>query len=427
MHTVYHALMGLAEIGGWVRRNIFRVHYNYETPAYSLLIKGMFGQEPNGRRIGGRAEALEIPGVLRGRNLICSISTLPLEAYRPDNTIVDHPLLAQIDPNVANVVVLAQLVEDLLFEGVAWLRVTAFSDQGDGVLMPYSAVRYSPDRVSLTPPKDYQQGYLPSDLPTNGVIWMGGEEVPWSQVIRFDSPNPPVLSTIRRTILRAISIDLAAQMYADNPRPADFLSPSDPNSDPLADEDGQTKVEELLTMWKNARQKRTTAYIPSSLKYTAVQQPTPADLQLAQLQRQVSLDVANALGLDPEDLGISTTSRTYQNATDRRMDKINETYAPYMNAVTQRLAMPDVTRPGVKVRFGLSDFLKADPKTRAEVQAIYLDKGIVSREEVRAAEGWAGPPPEIERAAPLRPAIDAGQATVGAPIMESVRREVEAT
>lgn len=417
MHTVYHALMGLAEIGGWIRKNVFRVRFNYESPAYSLLIKGMFGQQPNGRGLGGRAEALEIPGVLRGRNLICSISTLPLEAYRPDNTIVDHPLLAQIDPNVANVVTLAQLVEDLLFDAKAWLRITAFSSI-DG--MPFSAVRYAPDQVSLTPPANYKQGYLPSELPTHGVIWMAGEEVPFDQVIRFDSPNPGLIDTIRRTILRAISIDLAAQMYADNPRPADFLSPSDPNSDPLADEDGEAKVEALLETWKAARQKRTTAYIPSSLKYTAVQQPTPADLQLAQLQRQVSLDVANAMGLDPEELGISTTSRTYQNATDRRMDKINETYAPYMSAITERLAMPDVTRPGVNVRFNLSNFLKADPKTRAEVQAIYLDKGIVSREEVRAIEGWSGPPPELEQAAPQRPAIDAGQATVGAPIMDEV-------
>lgn len=416
MHTVYHALMGLAEIGGWIRKNVFRVRFNYESPAYSLLIKGMFGQQPNGRGLGGRAEALEIPGVLRGRNLICSISTLPLEAYRPDNTIVDNPLLAQIDPNVANVVMLAQTVEDLLFDAVSWWRITAFNSV-DG--MPFSAVRYAPDQVSLTPPASYKQGYLPSDLATHGVIYMAGDEVPFDQVIRFDSPNPGLLATIRRTILRAIAVDLAAQTYAENPRPADYFTPSDPASDPLADEDGEAKVEALLDAWKVARQKRTTAYVPSSLKYTAVQQPTPAELQLAQLQERIGIDIANAMGLSPEDLGISTTSRTYQNGVDRRKDRVNDVLQPYMSAITQRLAMPDVTVPGVRVRFNLDDYLKADPKTRAEVEAIYLDKGVISRQEVRGVEGWSGPPPQLEAPATQRPAIDAGQATVGAPIMDS--------
>lgn len=399
---------GVGTLGAWVRRNIFRVRFNYESPAYSLLIKGMFGQQPEGRGAGGRTEALEIPGVLRGRNLICSISTLPLEAYAvADNRIVDHPLLRQIDPNVANVVTLAQSIEDLLFDGVCWWRITRFSS-ADGY--PYSAVRYAPSQVSLTAPKDYQHGYLPSDLPTNGVIWMGGEEVPFDQVIRFDSPNPGLLSTIRRTLLRALALDLAARNYSENPRPADFFSPSDPNSDPLADEDGPEKVQQLLDDWKSARQRSTTAYIPSSLKYTAVQQPTPAELQLAQLQERVSIDIANAMGLEPEMLGVSTTSRTYANVVDRRKDRINDVYQPYMSAITERLSMPDVTKRGIKVRFNLDSYLKADPKTRAEVEAIYLDKGVVSRAEVRAAEGWAGPPPQLEQE--RRPAIDAGVAII---------------
>ena len=34
------------------------------------------------------------------------------------------PLLEQIDPDVPNVVTLAQTIEDLLFDGVSWWMVT---------------------------------------------------------------------------------------------------------------------------------------------------------------------------------------------------------------------------------------------------------------------------------------------------------------
>lgn len=382
----------VAGFSSWIRRTFgnpeprqFSSPYGYETPAYSALIKGMWGDRGRGTSLGGRREAMEIPAVLRGRNLICSIATLPLEAIDKQNHIQDIPLLRQIDPNVANVVTLAQTVEDLLFDSVAWWKVTAF-DPMTG--MPSQAVYMDTNQVSLTPPRDYMQGYLPSDLPTTGVVYMGGEAVPWHRVIRFDSPNPPLIEVARRIIERALKLDIAAGMYADNPRPQDFFTPTDPiNGDPLA----ETDVEELLDEWAAHRRSRTTAYVPAALKYNAVQQPTPADLQLVQLQQRVSLEIANALGLDPEDLGISTTSRTYQNATDRRKDRINDVLSPYMSAITQRLTMPDVTAFGQRVRFGLDDYLRADPRTRAEVNQIYIAQGVTSREWVAREEGL---PPE---------------------------------
>jgi len=78
----------------------------------------------------GREEALSVPAVLRGRNMLCSISTLPLEAVDAQNRVQDHPLLGQVDANVPNVVTLAMTVEDLLFEAVAWWRITDFGPDG---------------------------------------------------------------------------------------------------------------------------------------------------------------------------------------------------------------------------------------------------------------------------------------------------------
>jgi len=395
------------------RRN-FVSPYGYESPAYSILINGMFGQPPSrGTGFTARAEALEIPAVLRGRNLICSISTLPLEAVDQRNVVQRHPLLEQIDPNVANVVTIAQLVEDLLFDAVAWLKITATDAAG----YPTKAIRIDPTQVSFTPPSDYKRGWLPSDLPTTGVIWMNGDPVAWDRVIRFDSPNPPLMKVIRRVVARAIALDAAAAMYAENPRPSDYFEPADPTADPVDDE----IIQKILDQWKEARRERSTAYVPAALKYNTVQQPTPVELQLAQLQKQVGLEIANALGLDPEDLGLSTTSRTYQNATDRRKDRINDTLSSYMGAITGRLTMPDVTKRGIRTRFSLDDYLRADPKTRAEVNAIYIEKRVVTPEWVAATEGL--PPEALPKAyetptaiEPDRPIINVGEATVAEPL-----------
>lgn len=411
-------------VRGWLRRTFTlsgeRSFAHEHSVPYSILINGMFKQEPNGTTLGGRREAMEIPSVLRGRNLICGISTLPLESVDAFNRSQRNPFLEQIDPNVANVVTLAQTFEDLLFEAVAWWKITAFNPVTG---MPLHAIRIDPGQVSLKPPADYKQGWLPSDLPTHGVIWMNGEAVPFSRVIRFDSPNPPLLEVARRIILRAIKQDMAASVYADSPRAQGYFTSADPLADPFASEDptegtDQAKVAEFLAAWAAARRARSTAYVPSGLKYADIQQPTPADLQLVQLQQHISKEIAIAIGLDPEEVGVSTTSRTYANDVDRRKNRINDLYAPYMEAVTQRLSMPDVTMPGERARFRLADYLRADPRTRMEVNTGYIAAGVITREWVADDEGV---PPEAVPSAPpgqeqQRPAIDAGEATI-APVI----------
>lgn len=325
----------------------------------------------------GRPQALTVPAVRRGRNMICAISTLPLQAVDENNRVQRRPLFTQLDNNTANVVVLAQTLEDLLFDAVAWWRVVGFDVDG----YPSRVQRYAPDQVTLQPPADYQRGLLPSGLATEGVVWMEGHAVPFAEVIRFDSPNPGLLSD-DTTIRRAIALNEAAGLYASSPRRRGYFTPTE-GADP-ADDD---TVIGILDDWKKSSQERVDGYVPAALTYNAIQDSTPAELQLVQMQERVTLDLANMLGIDPEDLGVNTTSRTYQNATDRRRDRINDTLAPYMRAITDRLGMPDVTRDGMTVRFWLDDYLRADPKTRAEVQQIYHGMGATDAAEIRDEEG----------------------------------------
>jgi HK97 family phage prohead protease len=322
-----------------------------------------------------RTKALKVAAVLRGRNLICSIGTLPLQLVDGSNRIISSELFDQFDPNIANEVMLAMTAEDLLFDSIAWWKVTRFGPDG----MPAAAQRYAPGTVSLQPPPDYRAGRLPSGEAYEGQVWMDGIPVRPERVIRFDSPNPPFLVAAEDLIRRELALDQAADLYASSPKMRGFFTPADPNVDPGDDE----AIIAALDAFATARRDRLDGYVPASLKYNTVQDPTPAELQLLGLQQRADLNIANALGLDPEDLGINTTSRTYQNDTDRRQDRINDTYAPYMSAIASRLSMNDVTSPGQKARWWLDDYLKADPLTRAQVAQIFIPLGVTDAAEVR--------------------------------------------
>jgi HK97 family phage prohead protease len=355
----------------------------------------------------GRLEALSVPYIQRGRNLLCSISTLPLVQYGPDRRPVRSALLEQMDPDVPNVVHLAQTVEDLVFEGVAWWRVIGFGWD----MFPVSVRRVDPGSVSVDPPTGRSPAPLPSGLdPREPGVYIDGAFVPAAQVIRFDSPNPALLKVCGRTVRRAILLDRTASMYAEDPRAMDYFTPAE-NADPIDDD----AAEDIVDAWRIAKRKRSTAYVPAALKYNTVQSPTPADLQLADLQRQAGLELANGLGVDPEDLGISTTSRTYANDVDRRRDRVNDVLQPYMRAITDRLSMPDVTPRGHTVRFSLDDYMRSNPTERWATYDVAMRLGVKSREEVRAEEGLpvdGGAPAPAPAPAPAAEEVRAARAAL---------------
>lgn len=331
-----------------------------------------------------REEAMQVPAVFRGRNLIAgTISSLPLRTLDARRNVVDNPLMRQINPGVPNVVTMAQTIEDLLFEGVSWWKITSFGWDN----FPANAEHLDVNTVSTTPPPGIPPR-LPSGVYPAGVVWVNGREEDARDVIRFDSPLPPLLIHGARAIRRALRVERTAEMYAEDPRMLGYFTSND-GVDPVdldADEE-DAAVRELLEEWSAARRTRSTAWVPAWAKYNEASFMSPADIQLIQLQQRCALDIVNLMGLDAEDFGINVTSRTYANVTDRRQDKINETFGPYMRAITDRLSMNDVTKRGQTVRFILDDFMKADPRTRAEVAKTEIEMGALTAEEYRDREG----------------------------------------
>jgi hypothetical protein len=344
-----------------------------------------------------RDEALSIPAVLRGRNMLCSIATLPLVQYDAQMRTVPSPFLRQLEKARTNGVVLAETVEDLLFTKVAYWRIV--ESYADGY--PAFIVRVDPGRVEEVEEKG------------TVVLRIDGKVVDWQFIIKFESPNPGILTGAGgRTIRRALLLEKMASMYADNPRPLDIITPkAEWIGDPGTTED----AEETVEAWREARRQRGTAYLPGWLDYKVVPTPTPVELQLIEQQKQASLDISNLVGIDPEDLGISTTSRTYQNGVDRRQDRVNDVLSALMKAITERLSFEDVTKHGYTVEFDLNGYLRADPKTRAEVQLMYLAQNVITREEIRMEEKRGPLPAELVDLPTTRPVI---QATVGRPAPE---------
>jgi len=370
------------------------------------LVQGVWGSTwANGGPV-SRDDALLVAAVERGRDEICAaVATLPLHTYRGLD-MIPNPFLDQPDPDVPNVVTFAQLVEDLIFDGISWWRKTGYDYRG----FPTSARRVV--NVSLEPPNGDTgtPAPLPSGVdPRGAVVWVDGQAVSAFEMIRFDSPLRPLLVTGARAIRKALLVDALSAMYADNPRPLELFTDTEDRSIAKMTDD---EIEAFLGQYKANRKRGAPAWIPAAVQRMDASTPSPAELQLIQLQQQSSLELALKMGLDPEDVGVNTTSRTYFNGVDRGQDKINRTFGPYIRAITDRLSMGDVTPRGQAVRADLAGYLKPDPATLVTywsglkalgvVDAGWIgDQAGISADVVRRAQSGAS-------GAPVPPALPPG-------------------
>jgi hypothetical protein len=370
------------------------------------LVQGVWG---NAWLDGGpvtREDAILIPAVERGRDeIVAAVATLPLRNFRGSD-VLPNPFLEQPDPDVPNVVMYAQLVEDLMFDGISWWRKTGYDYRG----FPTSARRVT--GVSLTPPSDYRTpAPLPSGIDPHGLtVWVDGVEISSFKMIRFDSPLRPLLIAGARSIRKALLVDALAAMYADNPRPLELFTDSD---DRTVKAMTDSEIDVFLAAYKQGRKAGRPAWLPKAAQRLDNSTPSPQELQLIQLTQQCSLELALKMGLDPEDVGVNVTSRTYFNANDRRTDKINRTFAPYLKAISDRLSMGDVTPRGQAVRFDLTDYLKPDPPAQAAYWGALRTMGVVDVQWI--AEQAGVPAAVVQRASgagttPVVPALPAGAA-----------------
>lgn len=124
----------------------------------------------------------------------------------------------------------------------------------------------------------------------------------------------------------------------------------------------------------------------------------PVDAQFLENQKFNKTEVATLFGIPANYLlADAGNSLTYQNMLMVDTAYVKYTLSGYLREIEE--AFSDLLPRGSKARFNVEGFLRADDKTRSEVNKTYKEMGVLSAEEIRIAEGW-GPMPEELKAQP---------------------------
>lgn len=329
-----------------------------------------FGINLSGDSI-SRKEAMTIPAVRRGRNVIAgTLGAAPLIAVRqragqpPER--VPRTLLSQPDPNVTCAFTVTWTLDDLIFYGVSWWLVT----KRDSFGYPANAERIHPIRIRVDMAQ--QQAYV------------DGKPVNDRDLIRFDGPDEGILTYGATTLKTYLLLENAVRNYARMDVPLGLIQ----------DEEGAMTTDEVQTFldsWEAARIKRSTGYLPSGLKYV-----NPAfnaeQLELSTARDFQSQEIARLMNLPASSINAPVNSSlTYATTESNRRELVDMTLQPFKVAIEQRLSMPDVTPGGTTVQFDLGMFLRGDIKSVIETGAAAVGAGLMTKDEVRTE--WLGLPP----------------------------------
>jgi HK97 family phage portal protein len=318
-----------------------------------------------------RLEAMTVPSVARGRNIICgTIASIPLDMRSRDMSRVPlSRFIEQPDPRVPASVVYAYTAEDLLFRGNAYWQIMAIDETTQ---RPAQAQWVSASLVI-------------EELDATGKIIVGysydGQKLPNQGVgslIAFTGLDEGFLNRAGRTIKTAAALEKAVLNYAKEPMPSIVLKSGNPLS--------KERIKALLDTWRTARQERSTAFINDQIDITTLGF-TSSELQMNEARQYLATEIARALGIPDWYLNAAAGgSMTYSNVSDERKTLIDFSLRPIMTAIEQRLSMDDITLRGMKVRFNLDDLLRGNAIDRASIYNQLIPLGVLTVEEARQME-----------------------------------------
>ena len=149
----------------------------------------------------------------------------------------------------------------------------------------------------------------------------------------------------------------------------------------------QEEVQAILAAWKSAREKRSTAYLTSTLEY----QPTsfsPRDMMFVDAIQNTATQIARMMNVPAYYISADqNNSMTYSNVQDERKQFVALSLAPYINAIQDRLSKDDITARGNIVKFDVEDaFLAVDAMQRLAVIEKMLTLGLITVEQAMEME-----------------------------------------
>lgn len=328
-----------------------------------------------------REEAMSVPTVARGRNIICSsIASIGLEVIDRSTGMEIEDATPRVirtpDPRVPGSATYVWTCEDLLFYGYAYWQITElFSD----TFRVRSVQRVSPARVTI------QTNSLATEIE---YYMVDGSPVPNSGIgslVVFNGNDEGLLNRAGKTIRTGAELERAAAMYAREPVPSMVLKS---NGTALPAD----RIAKLLDSWSTARRNRSTAFLNADVTLESVGFD-PEKLQLNQARSYVSTELARALGIPAYYVDAETgSSMTYSNATTQRQTLLDFSLIPLMTSISERLSMPDFVPQSQRVEYDLSDYLRGSDLERANIyktlNSIVDAEGnpALTVEEIRQAE-----------------------------------------
>lgn len=344
-----------------------------------------FGISDDGGQV-TRKEAMRVPGIRRGRNLIVgTLSTLPLVGVRAGGApVADNSstarLLRTLDPRTTPAYTLARTYDDLLFRQVAWWRWT---DRDTSTGYPIACEYVAPERIRID----------------KGRVYIDNEPQDDGDVCRFDGILDGLLIAdgAGAVVRLALALMRAAKRQADDDwsglilRLAEGAPELSTAPGSAGDDTDRSQVDVLLDEFEGARAERTTAYMNRAIAPEKISVGA-AERQLNELSQLVASETARLLNLPASRIGAPQGSgMTYTNTESDRRDLVDTTLAPYLTAVYQRLSMPDVTPSGTATVIDLTAYLRGTTAELVTTGNAAVAGGLASRAEVRTR--WLGLPP----------------------------------
>lgn len=292
-----------------------------------------------------REEALKVPAVVRGRDLVClTLGRYPFAMFKSAGTGNPDddervPLPAWLQSTATGVPVRGRTIwtlDDLFFGGMS-VWATERDPETNEIT---DAVRVLPEFWNVDPDTLGVQVY--------------GQPAQADQVIIFEGYRQGILTMCDEAVHASRDLANAWQQRVKSPVPLVKITQTENNVDLNDDE-----IDDLVLDFEEARRESGTAFIPYGFDADAMGVVAP-DLYV-EGRNADRLDWANNTGLPASLLEGSqaTATLTYSTQEGRHNEFVDYSLASWALPMEDRLSQDDVTPPGHYIRFDLAWLLNA--------------------------------------------------------------------
>jgi len=317
-----------------------------------------------------RSNALSVPGVWRGVNLIAAaIAGLPIDAVRNGQVIGCPPILSRPNPPETRFSTIQAAVAGAIVDGNFFAVLGPLGPSG----YPDTIYPIDPMRVKCK----YEDGRRIYEIDNvrfdqSEIMHVPGFTFPGEHL------GVGILQAQRQGLGMSIAVnEYAARYFNGGTTPSVVLHTE--NAD-LSQEDADL-IKQKWLMHYGGRSRE-----PAVLGGIKVEPLTDnaGDSQLVESRQFDLTEIANILGIPGYYIGAPNSSRTYSNVAEEQLQLLRHSLMPWIIRFEQ--AFSDLLPRGQVAKFNLDAFLRADTLTRYQAHEIGLRAGFLTVDDVRKLE-----------------------------------------